>query len=494
MLLAALDQTAVATALRTIVADLDPAHGITRMSWIVTAYVLAAAATTPLYGRLSDMFGRRPCYTAGMTLFLAGSLAAGLAQSLDQLIAARAVQGAGAGGLIGLSFAVVADLAPGRSRGRYQGYFGAVFAVGSVAGPLLGGFLAQQQPWPGDFASWRWVFLLNLPLGLVGLAMALPAMSRPSRKRSGARVDVAGALLLVGGVCTALLVAEWGGQRYRWTDRPLLATATTAAVLLVTFVLWERHLARRADARPDRPIAPLLQLRLLGRPVLRLAVPVAAIVGATTFGAIVYISLYLQVENGLDPITAGLHLVPMMAGVLLGSTGSGSVISRFGRYEFFPVAGTCLAAIGLTLLGSLPAHSSAVGLSVDIFLLGLGLGLVTQVLVLAVQNSSGPEQLGAATATVTFFRQLGGAFGASLFGAVLAARLAGASALVEDPARLRELSPAAARAAAGEFADAAHAVFLTAAALMAFAFVLSVRLLVLLRRAGATAGQPRQAG
>lgn len=488
MLLASLDQTVVATALWTIVRDLDPAHGLSRLSWVVTVYVLAATATTPLYGRISDLVGRRPLYAIGVGFFLLGSAFAAVAQSLEQLIAARVVQGIGAGGLIGLTFAVVADLAPGRSRGRYQGYFGAVFAVGSIAGPLLGGFVAQQSGWPDGFAAWRWIFLANVPLGLVGLALVLPGVPRRTGPPAPVRVDVPGALLLVTGVCAALLVAEWGGRRYPWSSPPVLALAGTAVLLLVAFLLWEVRLGRARPGTGRWVAAPLVPLRMFAEPVLRTAVPVAAAVGAITFGAIIYLSLYLQITRGLGPAAAGLHLVPMMVGVLLGSTGSGAVISRVGRYEFFPALGTGLAALGLLLLARLGVASSPLALGVDIFLLGLGLGLVTQVVVLAVQNAVSRPQLGAATGTVTFFRQLGGSFGAAVFGAILTAGLAAGAAgadVVGDPARLRTVAPAEARAAVTAFVDALHVVFLSAAAIMVVAFLLSLRLLVVLRRAGA---------
>ena len=487
MLLAALDQTIVATALWTIARDLDPAHGITRLSWVVTSYIVAATATTPLYGRISDLYGRRPLYLFAIVVFLVGSLVAGLAGSMAVLISGRAVQGVGAGGLIGLTFAVVADLAPGRERGRYQGYFGAVFAVASIAGPLLGGLITAQPPWPPGFASWRWVFVINLPVGLLALSAAAAGMrAQPVPERSGAKVDVPGAVLLVGGVGTLLLVLEGGRSP---------VTAALSLALLVAFVWWEYRVERRA-----RPAVPLVPLRLLANPVVRLAVPVAFVVGSTTFGAVVYVSLHLQIVDGLDPVGTGVHLVPMMVGVLVGSTSAGQAIARTGRYHVFPALGTVLAAAGLAALRLSGAHRSPAALTAATFVLGLGLGLVTQVLVLAVQNAVDKKQLGAATGTVTFFRQLGGSFGTALFGAVLAARLsaelpAGRLAAA-DPARLRGMPAQAVRATTAAVGHATGAVFLSAAALMVCASLVSLRLLARLRgvRSGGPATARHRAG
>jgi EmrB/QacA subfamily drug resistance transporter len=497
MLLAALDQTIVATALWTIARDLDPAHGITRLSWVVTAYILAATATTPLYGRISDIYGRRPLYVFAIGVFLAGSALAGAATDMTVLIGGRAAQGVGAGGVIGLTFAVVADLVPGRERGRYQGYFGAVFAVASIAGPLLGGLITRQPPWPPGFASWRWVFIVNLPIGLLAAGAAAAGMrGTETPRRTGARVDVLGATLLVSGVCTLLLVVEGGIQQHARDPARTAALGVGGLALLAAFMAWEYRTERAGLASGGPRTVPLLPLRLLTNPVVRLAVPVAFVVGSATFGAVVYISLHLQIVDGFDPVGTGVHLVPMMLGVLAGSTTAGRVISRIGRYDVFPVIGTALATAGLGLLGLLRVHTSPAALSAFTFLLGLGLGLVTQVLVMTVQNAVGKDHLGAVTGAVTFFRQLGGSFGTALFGAILAARLAarlpGDGTAAADPARLRGMPAPAARATIGAFVDATNAVFLAAAALMAVACLVSLRLLARLR--GTTAGATVHAG
>lgn len=466
MLLAALDQTIVSTALPTIVGDL---HGLSHLSWVVTAYLLASTATAPLYGKLSDLYGRKKVFQGAIVLFLAGSALSGLAQSMAQLILFRAVQGLGGGGLIVLAMTIIGDIVSPRERGRYQGYFGAVFGVASVAGPLVGGYLV-------DGPGWRWVFYVNIPIGAVALvvtSIVLPA----ARSRARHQIDYAGAVLVMAGVSALLLVTVWGGNTYPWLSHQVLGLFAAGIALLVAFVLQER--------RASEPIMPLELFRFR---VFDVSSAMSFVVGAAMFGAIVYLPTYLQVVHGVSASTSGLLLLPLMGGVLSASILSGQLIARIGRYKVFPVTGTAVITVGMWLLSGLQAGTTYVVASLYMAVVGLGIGMVMQVLVLAAQNGLGYRYLGVSTSLVSFFRSMGGAFGTALLGAVLTSRLSSelvrvvprgvavhrlATAITGSPAQLDRLPLALHHAAVTAFVHALQGVFLFGVPISAAGFVLS---------------------
>ncbi|GAA0573681.1 MFS transporter [Actinomadura livida] len=411
MLLAALDQTIVSTALPTIVSELG---GLNHLAWVVTAYLLAATASTPLWGKLGDQYGRKRLFQTSIVVFLVGSALCGLSRDMAELIVFRALQGLGGGGLMVLVVAIVGDVVPPRERGRYQGLFGAVFGVSSVCGPLLGG-------WFVDNLSWRWVFYINLPIGILALlvtAAVLPATGERERHR----IDYLGALLIVGWAVGLVLVATWGGTQYDWLSAPIIGLAVGSVVLIGVWVLVERRAAE-----------PIMPPRLFADRVFSLGSAISFAVGFAMFGALTFLPILLQVVHGVSPTVSGLYLLPMMLGMLASSIGSGQLITRFGRYKIFPVVGTPIIALALYLCSRLDENASTLSMSLRFALLGFGLGMVMQVLVIAVQNAVSYRDLGAATSGVTFFRQIGGSFGVAVFGSIFSNRLA---AHIEELARV----------------------------------------------------------
>ncbi len=402
MLLAALDQTIVATALPTIVGDLG---GLNHLSWVVTAYLVASTVTTPLYGKISDLYGRKRVFQFAIVVFLIGSALAGLSQNMTQLIAFRALQGVGAGGLITLAMTIIGDVVPPRERGRYQGYMGAVFALASVIGPLLGGFFV-------DNLSWRWVFYVNLPIGVVALVVTSIVLDLPTRRISH-RLDYVGTALLVAGVSSVLLAVTWGGTQYGWGSATIIGLGAGGAILLAAFVAVEQ--------RVEEPILPLYLFR---NRVFAVSTATMFIVGLAMFGGIIYLPLFLQVVGGRSATNAGLLLLPLILGLMFTSIASGRIISRTGRYKAFPVCGMLVMAVGMYLLSTMGPTTTEVQASAYMVVLGLGLGMVMQVLVLAVQNAVDHKDLGTATGAATFLRSMGGSFGVALLGAVLTNQLA----------------------------------------------------------------------
>ncbi|QMW66663.1 MFS transporter [Mumia sp. ZJ1417] len=466
MLLAALDQTIVSTALPTIVQDLG---GGEHLSWVVTAYMLASTVTTMLWGKLGDLYGRKSLFIICILIFLAGSALAGTSQTMGQLVAWRALQGVGGGGLMVLSQAIIGDVVSPRERGRYQGAFGAVFGVASVAGPLLGGFFV-------DNLSWEWVFYINLPLGAVALVVVTAVLPRIRPDRD-AHIDYAG-IVLIGTVATAIvLVTSLGGSTWGWNSPEVWGCVVLAVVALVAFVFVEQ-----------RAPEPVLPLRLFANRVFTTTSGVGFVIGFAMFGAITYLPLYLQQIKGSTPTESGLEMLPMMLGLLLTSIGSGQLISHTGRYKVFPIVGTAVTAVGLYLLSLMDRETSTLQSSASMFVLGLGLGMVMQVLVLAVQNAVEYRDLGTATSGATFFRTIGSSVGVAAFGAVLTSSLGNAlardtpstatgacsgDALKESALAIRRCPPEVQSWFLDGYANAIHVVFLAAVPIALIAFALT---------------------
>jgi EmrB/QacA subfamily drug resistance transporter len=460
MLPAVLDQTILATALPTIAGDLGR---LSDVSWVIAAYVIAAAASTPMWGKLGDRHGRARLLQLSLVLFLVASAVCGLAQDVTWLIVSRAAQGVAAGGLMTLAMAAVGDLVSPRERGRYQGYIAATFAVATIVGPLLGGTLVQH-------VGWRYVFYVNLPLGaaaLIGLRSALPA---PVLERPASPLDVWGAALLAGATAAVMLVCVWGGTRYAWTSATIVALIASGALLALGLVVRERRVAD-----------PIVPLHLLRSRAVAVSSGALFLTTAALFSVTVFVPLYLQATTGATPTQAGLLLVPMMLGITVSTNLTGRAIARTGRYKRYPLFGLALMAGALILLAAAAPHPSQSLTGVGLALFGLGFGMVGQVLITAVQNSVEPRSLGIAMATTSFFRGLGGAIGAAVFGAVFVARsgLGGSAGGGAAGAGGGRGGAVASLGAAGR-ADIIHGVqtvFLAAApvALVAFGIVLLLR-------------------
>ena len=461
VLLASLDQTIVATALPTIVGDLG---GLTHLSWVVTAYLLASTITGPLYGKFGDLYGRKGTLQVAIVIFLIGSALCGIAQNMPELIAFRALQGLGAGGLLTTTIAVVGDIIPPRDRGKYQGLFGAVFGVSTIVGPLLGGFFV-------DNLSWRWIFYVNLPVGAVAL-FVIAAVFHTRTERVEHAVDYLGAALLAGTLTCIVLFTSLGGTTFKWRSPEIAVLIALSVIQLVLFIL--------AEQRASEPILPL---ELFRNRIFTVCAGIGFIIGLALFGSVTYLPLFLQIVKGRSPTSSGLQLTPMMAGLLVTSIVSGRLISRFGRYKPFPVVGTAVTTIGMVLLSRLDLHSTTAYTSLAMVVLGLGLGAVMQVLVLAVQNAVDYRNMGVATAGSLLFRQVGGSIGIAAFGAIFSNRLHGelASRLPPGvhrrrrlaPRLIRALPPAAHSAYVHAVAAALHPVFVVASVIAGVSFLLT---------------------
>jgi EmrB/QacA subfamily drug resistance transporter len=468
MFLAALDMSIVGTALPRIVSELGGLH---LLSWVVTTYLLTSTASTPLWGKISDLYGRRPMFRAAIGVFVTGSVVAALAPSMGVLIAGRAIQGLGAGGLIALALATIGDIIPPRERGRYQGYFGAVFGTSSVAGPLLGG-------WFTDGPGWRWIFWINVPIGLAALIVTSRALRRAPTVRREHKIDYLGAALVVAAVSSILLYTAWAGGEFGYTAPVSLGLLAAGTVLTVVFVLVEQ--------RAEEPIIPL---RLFRNRVFTPTVLFTMLMGMAMFGGIIYLPVYFQVVQGMTPTQSGLALLPMMAGIFTTSIGSGQLMTRTGHYKSFPILGAGIAGVGMLLLSTLDMDTPYWKIALFVFTLGFGLGFTMQIVVTAVQNAIERRDMGAATSSVTFFRTMGGAFGTAIFGAVLTGRLGHHLATTEAAAVLpsgadeaqiannvqtiQALPEAAREVVVGAWVDALQEVFYVALPFVAAAFVLA---------------------
>jgi EmrB/QacA subfamily drug resistance transporter len=491
MFLAALDQTIVSTALPTIVGDF---HRSDLLSWVITSYLLASTATTPLWGKAGDLYGRKRIFQLAIVIFLVGSVLCGAAQNMYELIAFRGLQGIGGGGLISLVFAIIGDVIPPRDRGRYQGYFGAVFGVSSVVGPLAGGFFV-------DSLSWRYIFYINVPLGIAALVVTNRVLRLPMRRRL-VRIDWWGALLLVAGVSCILLGTQSGGTDYPWGSWQIVGLFAAGVLILVGFVIRE--------ATAPEPILPLGLFRMQ---IFTVSNIIAFVSGVAMFGALAFLPQYLQLVHGVSATESGLLLLPLLVGLLIMSIGSGRYISSSGKFRWFPLVGTILVTAGLAMLTTIGAHTSLGLISIYIFVFGSGLGLFMQVLTLVVQNAVPMAQLGVATSSVTFFRSMGGALGASALGAVLTSRIAAefphflpaavlasggdkVSQLVQSPAALNHLKRTNPALHEGIIQSYSHAIdrvflvglFISALSVIAALFIKQTRLRT------SNAGGPEPAG
>ncbi len=484
MLLAALDQTIVSTALKQIVEDLD---GLDHYTWVVTAYLLTSTATTPLYGKISDLYGRRPVFQFAIITFLVGSLLAAFSTNMNELIATRAIQGLGGGGLMALTFTIIGDIIPPRERGRYQGYFGAVWGLSSVAGPLLGGYFSDSGNILG-ITGWRWIFLINLPFGIVALVVTSLVLHIPKVRREH-KIDYLGAITMIAAVSSLLLAIAYSVPAYGWSDTLTIAYFAVGILLTLAFLQIER-----------KATEPILPLNLFKNDIFSVTSGIGFIIGAGMFGALVMLPLYLQVVQGNSATESGLKLIPFMVGILTMSILTGRRISKSGKYKKFPLIGSLVMTLGLLLMTTLSISTPFWQLAIFSMLIGMGLGLTMPTMVVAVQNAVDFKDMGVATGANTFFRSLGAAFGSAIFGTILTNRLAvhidsgmaqlatsnPAAAESFDPAVLGELQnstsvlatlpPEVTETVLQSFVYAFHDVFWTAAPITAIGILLALLL------------------
>lgn len=502
LLLAALDQTIVSTALLTIVNDLNPKSGSAEMPWVVTAYMLSSTAVAPIYGKLADLFGPKKIFIFAIVLFLAGSVLSGLSANMPELIAFRAVQGLGGGGLMALVFTIIGQIVSPAERGKYQGYFTATFMFAMVIGPLIGGFFTDHGHILG-ITGWRWIFYVNLPIGAVALAV-ISAVLHVTETHVKHKIDYMGAVLVTLSACALLLATQLGANgQESWGSWQVIGLFAAGVVLAVFFVFWEAKIASE----------PIIPMHLFRNSVFSVANAMALVVGITMMGSLIYLSVYLQFVVGYSPTGAGLAILPMMLGVGPVAMATGITISKIGKYKPFPIAGTAIAVVGMFLMSRLDVHTSAFERGVYMFVLGIGLGMAMPVLTLAVQNALPLKDIGTGTSSNLFFRNMGSSFGTAIFGAILSNRLA--SYLRHDlPTSLSgqmtssgggtSLSRTGLQAASAQaeqhgfhglfdivvrdFTSSMSVVFMSAAAIMVIAFVLSLFLKqVALRTAGGPA-------
>ncbi len=482
LLLAALDQTIVSTALKSIVEDFN---GLNHYTWVVTAYLLTSTASTPLYGKISDIYGRRIVFQFAIVTFLIGSFLAGASQNMAQLIGTRAIQGLGAGGLMALTFVIIGDIVPPRERGRYQGYFGAVWGLSSVAGPLLGGFFSDHATILG-ITGWRWIFYINIPFGIAAMVITSAVLHIPKVKREH-RIDYFGALLMVAAVSATLLAVSVYGPERGWGNTTTLTYLAIGILLTLIFILWE-----------GKAKEPILPLSLFKNHTFSLTSALGFIIGAGMFGAIVMLPLYLQVVKGDTATEAGLKLIPFMLGIVSTSIYSGKAITKHGYYKRFPIIGTVVMTIGIFFMSTLTATTPFWQLSIYSILVGAGLGLSMQTIVIALQNSVDFKDMGVATSSNTFFRSLGSVFGTALFGAILTNRLghylivgrdelaatnptaalsfneSDIEKIKQNTSAIAQLPPEAQTTALDAFVNSFQVVFLMAAPITALGFLLAL--------------------
>jgi EmrB/QacA subfamily drug resistance transporter len=471
LFLAALDQSIVGTALPRITSELG---GLDKLSWVVTAYLLTATASTPLWGKISDLYGRRLLFQIAIVTFLVGSLLSGFSQNIDQLIAFRAVQGLGGGGLMALAMATIGDVIPPRERGRYQGYFAAVFGTSSVLGPVLGG-------WFADGPGWQWIFFVNVPIGLVALFVTSSALKIHHVRREHT-IDYLGAAVVVASVSSILLYTAWAGPTHGWGSSVGLTLLGAGLALAVLFVLVELRAAE-----------PIIPMRLFRNSIFSISNLFGFLIGAAMFGAMIFIPVYLQVVDGMSPTMSGLAMLPMVVGIFTTSITAGRRMSHTGHYKIYPIMGAAVVSVALVLLSTLDSQTPYWQAGLAMYVMGLGLGFTMQVLIVVVQNSVDRSDMGTATASVAFFRQMGGSFGTALFGAILSSRLAdhlaeamrtvpagtpvgtvgNVDSMANDVQAIQALPDPVRELVTGAFSSALHDMFLSAVPLVVVALVVA---------------------